>query len=321
LWSAFSSKAGDVMESLYFPGATVFNPTGPHSETARLTLARRLRQFAEEKSVRNAEIGTIDVRIMDEVAIASYSYEFRFSSIGKDGGQLDIHVPFSCATQVFWRDKGGLLRIAHEHLSTAEPGKKTKTARPGSSISEALMPRPSQSGAGISSGGSLPITDSLFAEQIRGEVRKLWQLFHSKSGESIERMYSSTALAWIVGAKRALPARLVLAGKERELLGPQGSVHAVLGSIDVQTLTKNVAVAFYSFHYRMVRVQGYGKRADTDTPFRGGRYVIDCPQARGTQVFERNDQGALEIVHEHVSSGGIPVYTELSATEGERAKA
>jgi hypothetical protein len=319
LWNAFASKSGDVMEAMYFPAATVFNTTGAHSETARLTLARRLRQFADEKSSRSAELGTIDVRIMEDVAIASYPYEFRLRSMTSDG-QVDITVPFSCATQIFLRDKADVLRIAHEHLSTAEPGKKTQVPRQGSSTQQPAAPRiASARAAGVAAGGSLPGTDSLFAERIRSEVKKIWQLFQSKSSEDIERMYSPTAIAWIVGAKRALPARLVLAGKERELMGPQGSVYSHLGSIDVQTLGKHVGFASYGFHYRMVRVQGYGKRADTDMPFKGKRYVIDCPSARGTHVFERDDADAVQIVHEHVSSGAIPIYTELSATDGETA--
>jgi ketosteroid isomerase-like protein len=320
-WNAFSSKAGDVMESMYFPAATVFGPSGPHSETARLTLARRLRQFAEEKSSRSAHVGNIEVRIMDDVAIASYSYDFRLSSIGKNGGRVDINVPFSGATQVFLRDKSGALRIAHEHLSKAEPGKKTQLGPQGSSLAEALMPRPSaSSAAGISGGGSLPPTDALCAEQIRGEVKKLWQLFVSKNKEGVERMYAPTAIAWPIGAKRGLPASLVLAAKAREILGPQSAVIASLGSIDVQALSKNVVLASYSFHYGFVRVQGYGKRADTDMPFQGKRFSFDCPFSRGTHVFERNDAGAIQIVHEHVSTAEIPIYKELPVSHDETAR-
>lgn len=175
------------MESMYFPAATVFNTTGAHSETARLTLARRLRQFADEKSSRSAEPGTIDVHIMEDAAIASYPYEFRLRSMTGDG-QVDINVPFSCATHIFLRDKTGVLRIAHEHLSTAEPGKKIQVPRQESLIQEATPRRASAGTAGAAGGGSLPATDSLFAEQIRSEVKKLWQLFQSKASEDIERM-------------------------------------------------------------------------------------------------------------------------------------
>jgi ketosteroid isomerase-like protein len=317
-WKAFTNKAGDVIESMYFPAAAVFNPTGSHSEAARLTLARRLRQFAQEKSSRSAALGTIDVRMMDDVAIASYPYDFRLSSISKDGGQVDIHVPFSCATQIFLRDKDGALRIAHEHFSSAEAGKKTQVAQR-ASIPESMMPLSSASG-GAFKGGSLPATDSLFADQIRGEVRKLWQLYRGKNGEAIERMYSPTAIVWTIGARRGLPARLALAAKAREVLGPQSSVTAGLSSVDVQGLSKNVAVASYGFHYCVVVVQRYGRRADTDTPIRGQRYTVDCPSARETQVFERDHSGALQIVHDHISPGGVPIYTELPATDNETAR-
>jgi ketosteroid isomerase-like protein len=319
-WSAFTNKNGDVLESMYFPAATVFNPIGAKAETARLTLARRLRQFAEEKSSRKVEIGTIDVRVMDDVGIASYSYDFHLSSIGRDGGQFDIDVPFSCATQVFLRDKDGALRIAHEHFSSAEAGKKTQVSRQSTSIPESMMPRSSASGGARGATGSLPVPDTLFAEQIRGEVRKFWQLYRSKNREAIERMYSPTGIMWTVGAKRGVPARLGLAAKAREVLGPQSSVAATLGSMDVQTLSKNVAVASYAFRYRVVVVERYGRRADLDVPIRGQRYVVDCPTARETQVFERDATGALQIVHDHLSPGGVPIYTELPAGDNETAK-
>jgi ketosteroid isomerase-like protein len=309
------------MESMYFPDATVFSPAGTHSETARLTLARRLRQFAEEKSHRSAEVGSIDVSIMDDVAIATYPYEFRLSSIGKDGSLVDIHVPYSAATQVFLRDKGGFLRIAHEHLAAVDPGRKTPVGRPGPSVPEALMPRTSAPGtAKASSGGSLPPADSLLTEQVRSEIRKYWQMFRSKNKEGIERMFSPTAIAWPIGVKRGTSARLVLAAKAREVLGPQSAVNADLGSIDVRTLTKNVAVASYSLHYRIIVVQRYGKRADTDTPFQGRRHMVDCPSARETQVFERDKTGVLQIVHDHMSISGIPIYTELPMMDAETAK-
>jgi ketosteroid isomerase-like protein len=318
-WNAYTSKAGDVMQSMYVPAATVFSSSGPHSETARLTLARRVRQFAEEKSSRSAEVGTIDVRIMDDVAVASYPYEFRLSEPTPDGGQVEINVPFSGATQVFWRDKGGVLRIVHEHFSAAEPGKKTQVARPAMSGKEPATGRPSASGAAsnLSGAASLPATDSTFAEQIRSEVKKLWQHYKSKSKEALERMYSPTAIAWSIGAKRGLPVRLVLAAKAREVLGPQSSLDANLGAIDVHTLSKNVAVASYSFHYRIVMVQRYGKRVDIDVPFQGKRYSVDCPSTRGTQVFERDETGALQIVHEHVSTSGVPIYMELPVADSE----
>jgi hypothetical protein len=307
------------MESMYFPAATVFNPTDPHSETARLTLARRFRQFAEERTSRSAAIGTIDVRIMDDAAIASYPYDFRQSSIGKDGSQVDFHAPFSCATQIFLRDKGGDLRIAHEHFSSAEPGTRTQ-GPPQASIPEAMKPRTSiPAGPRTPSGGSLPATDSAFAEQVRSELKKLWREYQRKNREGIERMFSPTAMTWIVGAKRSISSRLMVAQKVREILGPQSAVNADLGAIEVQALSRNVAVAVCGFHYWITVVQRHGKRADTGAAFEGKRFMIDFPYARETEVFERDQGGTLQIVHSHMSSAGIPTYTELPVTEAEIA--
>jgi hypothetical protein len=145
-------------------------------------------------------------------------------------------------------------------------------------------------------------------------------MFRNKNREGIERAYSPTAIVWAIGGKRGLSARLVLAAKAREVLGPQSSVTANLGSIDVQTVSKNVALASYTFHYCIVMVQRFGKRVDIEVPFQGKRYSVDCPSTRATQVFERDDAGGLQIAHEHISTAGIPIYTELPASENETAK-
>jgi hypothetical protein len=259
---------------------------------------------------------------MDDVAVASYPYEFHQSSIGEDGNQVDINVPFAGATQVFLRDKSGALRIAHEHFSAAEPGKKTQVARRGTTFAGSLMPLPCAAVPPTSSSGSLPVTDSAFADQVRSEIERVWQLFRSKNREGIERAYSPTAIVWAIGAKRGLSIRLVLAAKEREVLGPQSAVNADLGSIEVQTISKRVAVASYSFHYTIIQVLRLGKRVDVDIdiPFQGKRYALACPWTRGTQVFERDGVDGLKIAHEHISAAGMPIYTELAVTDNAPAQ-
>jgi ketosteroid isomerase-like protein len=319
-WKAFSSKAAEVMGPMYFADARVFDARSARSEPASLVLAHRLRQFTDAKTSRCAEVGPIDVRIMGDVAIASYPYEFRRIST-TDEGQLEIHVPFSCATQVFLRDRAGVLRIVHEHVAAAERGKKTLIATPGLSAAESPSPRAAASGgaSNATTAGSLPATDIVFAEQIRSALKEFWELYRKKSKEGLEGMYSPTAILWAIGAKRGVPARLELAARERQLLGPQSSVSAQLGHVDVQTLSPNVAVASYDFHYCVVRVQAHGKRADTDAPFQGKRFEIDFSSARATHVFERGETGALQVAHEHLSSTGIPVYTELPLMNSEAA--
>jgi ketosteroid isomerase-like protein len=302
---------------MYYSDARVFDSRGQRSESAGLTLAHRLRQFADPKTSRSAEIGTIDVQIMGDVAIASYPYEFRRSSTTRDG-RLEIHLPSSRATQVFSRDKDGILRIAHEHFSASEPGKKTLIA--GEVLSSA-EPMGRQATSTVSTGGPLPAADMVLAEAARNGLRRLWDLYRSKSKEGLQGMYSPTAILWSIGAKRGLPARLELTARERELLGPHSSISADLGHVDIQTLGERVAMASYGFHYRIVRVQAYGKRADTEAPFQGKRFEIDFPTARATNVFERNETGALQVVHEHWSSPGIPFYTELPLTTSEAATA
>jgi ketosteroid isomerase-like protein len=58
--------------------------------------------------------------LRDDLAVASYSFHFSVTRSLPNGKRVRVEVPFGRATQVFQRDAGGILRIIHEHMSSAE---------------------------------------------------------------------------------------------------------------------------------------------------------------------------------------------------------
>ena len=119
-WKILSGKSGDKLEPLYAPDAIVFTGRAKRAEPAPLAAARRMRQVSAGASDLGAEVGQVEVQVVDNVAIASYTYQFHGVKQGSDGGRLEKTTRYGRATQIFQRDDKGALRIVHEHLSAGE---------------------------------------------------------------------------------------------------------------------------------------------------------------------------------------------------------
>lgn len=144
------------------------------------------------------------------------------------------------------------------------------------------------------------------ADEIRAAVQKFWGHFIRKSKGPFEEMYSPSATVFAADARRGESARLMLVRRTRELFGPASAVGAKFDAIDVQILRDDLAVASYAFHFNVTRSLPNGKRVSVDVPF-----------GRATQVFQRDSNGNLKIIHEHMSSA-VPVSPkELPATARE----
>jgi len=132
---------------------------------------------------------------------------------------------------------------------------------------------------------------NISADDIRAEVKKFWDFFSRKSKSRFDEMYFHSATVFAADARRMEPARLMLVRRERELFGPASLVAAKLGTIDVQILGADLAVASYPFHLSITRTFASGKR-----------FQVEVPSGRATQVFQRDEKGILRILHEHMSS-------------------
>jgi ketosteroid isomerase-like protein len=149
-----------------------------------------------------------------------------------------------------------------------------------------------------------PIMSNISSDDVRAEVKKFWDFLSRKLKSQFAEMYLSSATVFAADARRMEPARLMLVRRERELLGPASFVAAKLGSIDVQPLGADLAIASYPFHLSITRTRSSGKR-----------YQSEVPSGRATQVFKRDEKGVLRIIHEHMSSAEPVSTKELPPTD------
>jgi ketosteroid isomerase-like protein len=130
-WNILTGESRSKFEDLYSSDAIVFMGRAKRSEPAKLAAARRMRQLADATSNAAAEIGSVDVQIAGtDVAIATYTYKFQSSKAQSDGSRTRQHTLFGRATQIFQLDPNGVLRIVHEHLSSASPSRVEKAVGP-----------------------------------------------------------------------------------------------------------------------------------------------------------------------------------------------
>jgi hypothetical protein len=132
---------------------------------------------------------------------------------------------------------------------------------------------------------------SISPEQIREHVQTYWRVFSTKSKSDFSEQYLPNATVFTANSPRSEPARLMIVRRARELFGPTSSVTSKLGTITVQILGPALAVASYPLHYVVTRALPDGRR-----------YRLNVPFARATQIFVRDAQGVLRIIHEHMSS-------------------
>lgn len=142
--------------------------------------------------------------------------------------------------------------------------------------------------------------NSISQDQIRTQVQNFWRVFSTKSKNEFNEQYLPSATIFTADIPRSEPARLMVVRRARELFGPTSSVTAKLGTITVQILGPALAIASYPLHYSVTRALPNGRR-----------YRLDVPFLRATQIFVRDKDGVLRIIHEHMSSAEAVEPQEL----------
>jgi ketosteroid isomerase-like protein len=308
-WKAYSDRSARLTEELYFSNATVFSANSRQSEPAQAVLARRLSEFRESRSGMKAELGSINVQIVGDAAVAAYPYHFSGYKINHDGSAYALDVPFCLGTAVIQLDKRGALRVLHEHLSAVEAAKKSALSRDEVS---SLATADEESSSDGSPGLSLPAVEfvpatgpgAITAEQVREQMNRYWRLYCTHAKDELDKMYWPEAIVFASGVRHGESARLTSIRRAREMFGPLSSTAVKLGTLTVQIVNKDLAVCTYPFHFRTVRVYPSGKR-----------FYMDMPASRGTYVFKRDERGEIRIIHEHKSSAEVVVHKELKDEE------
>jgi ketosteroid isomerase-like protein len=144
--------------------------------------------------------------------------------------------------------------------------------------------------------------EKISSEDIRKEVQRFWDILSGKWAAKLEDMYAPTAIAFSGKAKRSESAKLMAVRRSRHLPARDSGSSAELGSIDVQMASPDVAIAAYTYSFNTYKTQADGTKVVVSTPF-----------GRATQIFRRGEDGALRIVHEHLSAAAPP--SQEKATE------
>lgn len=132
----------------------------------------------------------------------------------------------------------------------------------------------------------------LTTDEVQAEVRRFWSIFAGKSPEGLKGFYAGESSVFGTSSTRAEPGSLAAARRQREYFTPQTTMKVQLGTIEVVMLSESSAVASYTFQFHATKVANLlGKGQDED-----------IRQGRATQVFIRDVEGKLRILHEHLSS-------------------
>jgi ketosteroid isomerase-like protein len=133
------------------------------------------------------------------------------------------------------------------------------------------------------------------SEDVRKDVQRFWAILSGNLADKLEEMYSPSAIVFTGKAKRSESAKLIAVRRSRQLPGHALSSRAEVGSIDVQIVGPDVAIAAYTYSFSTQKILADGSKVQINAPF-----------GRATQIFQRGEDGALRIVHEHLSAAAPP---------------
>jgi len=139
---------------------------------------------------------------------------------------------------------------------------------------------------------------SLSASEVESAVRRVWELFAAKKVDQWQSLYSDVASVFGTASKRPEPARLVVLRRQREYLTSATKVRVSVGKIDVELIGPDCAVAAYIMQLdaeQITRLSAAGQREHEE----------HLESARVTHVFQRDSDGGLRIVHEHISAATV----------------
>jgi ketosteroid isomerase-like protein len=139
------------------------------------------------------------------------------------------------------------------------------------------------------------LTSRLSQGEIESAVRRFWELFASKRTDLWQNHYADTALVFGTASKRPEPARLVVMRRQREYLAGATKMEIKVNRVEVEMLGSDCAVAAYLLQLHA---------EDVAKPTAEGHVTHEehLENARVTHVFQRQQDGGLKIVHEHISA-------------------
>ncbi len=104
------------------------------------------------------------------------------------------------------------------------------------------------------------------SEDVSKEVHRFWAILSGNLADKLEEMYSPSAIVFTGKAKRSESARLMAARRSRHRPGPGLSSRAEVGSIDVQIVGPDVAIAAYTYSFNTQRFSATAAKCKSTRP-------------------------------------------------------
>jgi|SRR5580765_1777264 ketosteroid isomerase-like protein len=135
---------------------------------------------------------------------------------------------------------------------------------------------------------------SLTKAEVESAVRIYWSALAAKEAVRQQNCYADSATVFATNSKKLEPVRLVLLRRQREYLTAGTRTTVEIGAMEVGLIGPNHALAAYTIRLDAERVT----RASSS-----GQPVSEehLENARVTHLFHRENDGALRIIHEHIS--------------------
>jgi len=134
---------------------------------------------------------------------------------------------------------------------------------------------------------------ALTTAEIEEAIRRYWVVSAGKDAQQQQNCYADHAMVFASSSRRAEPARLVSMRRNREYLSKGTRLQIQTADIEVSLLGTEAAVATYMLDFHAKGIPDLGTVTE--------RPEEHLSNARVTQVFERDPNGELKIVHEHIS--------------------
>ncbi len=135
----------------------------------------------------------------------------------------------------------------------------------------------------------------LSTAEVESAVRKFWELFAAKKTDQWQTFYADIATVFGTGSRRPEPARLTVLRRQREYLSSGAVMRINVGKVDVEVIAPDCAVAAYLLQLHAEQIAKASATGHKE-------HEEHLENARVTHVFQRNGDGSLKIVHEHISA-------------------
>jgi ketosteroid isomerase-like protein len=153
-------------------------------------------------------------------------------------------------------------------------------------------PQRSQANGAKPENGAPGHSQRVTPDEVRAAVSSLWDAWTAKSSAELADAYAFNSVSFRVESVTVEPGFKGIAQRTREYFHEACITNMELGAIEVVLLSETTALAIYAFHFRALN------RATA----RGTLQEEEISHGRVSQVFRRDPDGKLRILHEHCSS-------------------